>query len=92
MVRHERGKFLEPEVRDLREHFALARNAVGHDDVEGGNAVAGDEQEAVAEVEDFADLAGADFFDAGQVELENRGVVHRAENKVPRPKFKVQSL
>src|SRR5665213_3429315 len=91
MIRHERGKFLKPEMRDLREHFAFARNAVGHDDVEGGDAVAGDEQEAVAEVEDFADFAGANFFDAGQIKLENRCVVHRAKNKVRRPKFKVQS-
>ena len=83
MIRHERGKFLEPEMRDLREHFAFARDAVGHDDVEGGDAVAGDEQEAVAEVKDFADLAGADFFDAGQIELENGFVIHRAENKDP---------
>jgi len=61
-------------MRDLREHFALARNAVGHDDVEGGDAVAGDKQKTVAEVENFADFAGADFFDAGQVEVENRCV------------------
>src|ERR1017187_3202012 len=91
MIRHERRKFLKPEMGNLREHLALARNAVGHDDVEGGDAVAGDEQEAVAEVEDFADLAGANFFDAGQVELENRCVVHRAKNKVRRPKFKAES-
>src|ERR1035437_2292508 len=91
MVRHERRKFLKPEMRDLCEHFAFARDAVGHDDVEGGDAVAGDEQEAVAEVIDFANLAGADFFEAGQIELENRGVVHRAKNKCPRAKFKVQS-
>ena len=71
MVGHERGEFLEPEMRNLREHLALARNAVGHDDVEGGDAVAGDEQQPVAEVEDFAHLAAAEFFDAGQVELEN---------------------
>ena len=75
MIRHERGKFLKPEMRDLREHFALARNAVGHDDVKGGDAVAGDEQEAFAEVIDFADFAGADAFDAGEIELEN-GCVH----------------
>ena len=61
MIGHERGKFLEPEMRDLREHFAFARNAVGHDDVEGGDAVAGDEQKTVAEVKEFADVAGADF-------------------------------
>ena len=66
-----------------------ARDAVGHDDVEGGNAVAGDEQEAVAEVIDFADLAGADFFEAGQVELENR-FVHGAKNNDSSPKFKAE--
>ena len=86
MVRHERGKFLKPEMRNLREHLALARNAVGHDDVEGGNAVAGDEQEAVAEVEDFADFAGADFFDAGQIELQN-WFVHGARKIIFRPEF-----
>ena len=65
---------------NLREHFALARNAVGHDHVEGGDAVAGDEQKTVAEVEDFADFAGADFFDAGQIELQN-GFIHGAKVK-----------
>ncbi len=89
MVRHERGKFLEPEMGNLREHFAFVRNAVGHDDVEGGDAVAGDEQEAVAEVKDFADFAGADFFDAGQIELQN-WFVHGAKNKVPGTKFKAE--
>ena len=58
-------------MRNLREHFAFARDAVGHDDVEGGDAVAGDEQKTVAEVEDFADFAAADFFDAGQIELQD---------------------
>jgi hypothetical protein len=78
-------------MRNLREHFALARNAVGHDDVEGGDAITRDEQETVAEVEDFADFAGADFFDAGEIELQNGYVVHRAKNKDSGPKFKVQS-
>jgi hypothetical protein len=69
MIWHECGKFLEPEMRDLREHFAFARNAVGHDDVEGGDAVAGDEQKTVAKVKDLANFAGADFGDAGEIEL-----------------------
>ena len=81
----------EPEMRNLREHLALARNAVGHDDVEGGNAVAGDEQQAVAEVEYLADLAAPDFFDARQIELQNRFVCHARIIKFPVPKFKVQS-
>ncbi len=70
MVRHERGKLLEPEMGNLREHLALARDAVGHDDVEGGDAVAGDEEVGVAEIENLADLAALDLRDAGQIELE----------------------
>src|SRR5271168_2874557 len=58
-------------MRNLREHFALARNAVGHNDVEGGNAVAGDQQKAIAEVKDFTDFSRAHFFDARQLELQN---------------------
>ena len=69
MVRLERRRLREPEIGNLREHLALARNAVGHDDVEGREAVAGDEQQPVAEVEDFAHLAALEFFDAGQFEL-----------------------
>ena len=76
-------------MRNLREHLALARDAVGHDDIEGGNAVAGDEQQAVAEVEDFADFAAAEFFDAGQIELQNWFVSMRG--KILSPKSKVQS-
>jgi hypothetical protein len=67
-------------MRDLREHGAFVRDAVGHDDVEGGNAVAGDEQETVTEVKHFADFAGADFFYAREVELQN-GFVHGVSMK-----------
>ena len=49
----------------LREHLAFARDAVGHDAIEGRDAVGGDEQEGVAEIEDLADLAGLEFRDAG---------------------------
>ena len=64
MVRLERFGLREPEIRNLREHLAFARNAVGHDDVESREAVGGDEQQAVAEVEDFAHLAALELFDA----------------------------
>ena len=69
VVRLERFGLREPEIGNLREHLALARDAVGHDDVEGRDAVGGDEQQAVAEVEDFAHLAALEFFDARQFEL-----------------------
>ena len=61
---------------NLRQHFAFARNAVGHDDVEGGDAVGGDEQQTVAEIENLADLAAFHFLDSGQIKLENRFVWH----------------
>jgi len=64
------GKFAEPKVGEHRQHFAFARDAVGHDDVVGADAVAGEHEEAVAEVEHFADFAAADFGDAGEIELE----------------------
>ena len=69
MVRHQRGKSLEPEMRDLRQHLALARDAVRHDHVERRDAVARHEQKAVAQVEDLPDLSGTDFFDARQFQL-----------------------
>ena len=56
---------VEPEMGNLREHLALARNAVGHDAIEGGDAVGGYQQQAVAEIKHFADLAAFDFRDAG---------------------------
>ena len=64
------GEFVEPVVGEHREHFALARDAVGQDDVVGADAVAGEHQEAVAEVEHFANLAAADLGDTGEIELE----------------------
>ena len=51
------------------QHFALARDAVGHHDIVGADAVAGDHQEAVAEVEHFANLAAANLGDTGKIEL-----------------------
>jgi hypothetical protein len=71
MVGLERFGLREPEIGNLGEHFAFARDAVGHDDVEGGDAIAGDEQEAIAEVKDFADFAAADFLDARKFQLKD---------------------
>ena len=82
MVRHERGKLIEPEIRNLGEHLALTRDAVGHDDIKRRDAVAGDQQQPVAEVENLADLAAAQFLDAWQLEREDRFVIgiSHAEN------------
>ena len=59
MVGHEVGKALEPEFGDARQDLSLVGNLVGEDVVERRNAVAHDEQQAVAAVVDVADLAAA---------------------------------
>ncbi len=61
---------VEPEVGDLGEDFAFARDAIGHVDVEGRNAIGCDKEEILAEVKDFADFAGFDFFNPGQFKFE----------------------
>ena len=44
---HDVAELAEPEQRHLREQFALARDRLAHDHVEGRQAVAGDHQDAV---------------------------------------------
>src|SRR5688572_27780883 len=78
-------------MRELREHLSLARNAVGHDAIERGNTVCRDQQEGVAKVKDFADLAALEFLDAGQVELQQRCGRHVSKDEARGLKFKVQS-
>src|SRR5689334_3206702 len=75
----------------LRKHLALARDAVGHDAIERGNAIRCDEQEGVAEVKDLADLAALELLDAGQVELQQRCGRHVSKDEARGLKFKVQS-
>ena len=57
---------VEPELGDHVKDFTLVRDAVGHDDIKGRNAVGCDEEILVSEIVDFADLAGFEFFDSGQ--------------------------
>ena len=64
----DRVKVRKPERRDRREHRAFLRNGIGQDAVEGAEAIRGDEQQVIAEVEDFAHFAAGDFADAGKVE------------------------
>ena len=79
VVRLERFRLREPEIRNLREHLAFARNAVGHDHVEGRDAVGRDEEQTVAEIKDFADLAAFELLDAGQVQCQQRFGRHAAK-------------
>ena len=47
----------EPEVRDLRQHASLVRNARREDDVECGDAIRSDEQEVLVEVIDVTNFS-----------------------------------
>jgi len=75
---------------EICEHLALARNAVGHHAVKGGDAVRGGEEQPVAEIKHFANLAAFEFADAGQIELQN-WFVHRPEYGVRAARWKVES-
>ena len=88
VVRLERFRLREPEIGNLRQHLAFARDAVGHDDVEGGDAVGGDEEQAVAQIKYLPHLAAFEFFDARQIELQNRFVCHARIIKARRPQEK----
>jgi len=57
---------LEPEGGELCEDASLIGDAGGQDDVEGGYAVGGDDQEPVVQVVDVAHLAAGE---EGQAEL-----------------------
>ena len=55
---------VEPEFGNHIQHLALVGDAVGHDAIEGRNAVGGYEEVLVAKVVHFTNLAGLKFFDA----------------------------
>ena len=55
----------KPEMRELGQHLALARDAIGHDAIEGRNAVGSNKEQAVAQVEDFPHFAALQPGDAG---------------------------
>ena len=61
VVREDFADEVEPTQGDAGEKLALAGHAVGHDDIEGREAVGRDDEEVVAEIEDLAHLAGGDF-------------------------------
>lgn len=83
---------VKPEIGNLREDLAFARDAIRHDAIKGGNAVRGHEQQTVTQIKHFADLAAFKFADAGQIKLEKWLVQHTGNMRL-RPqtsKFKVR--
>src|SRR6266850_3645987 len=77
MVRLKRFGLGKPEVRDLRQDFAFARDSVRHDDFESRDAIRSDKKESVAEIKNFANLAALQFLNSGQFELEHCVISHR---------------
>src|SRR6266480_3125702 len=71
MVLHE-VEAPKPERGNLIQNGTLLRNRIGQDDVEGGQTIGRDKEERVAEIEDFADFAGAQFRNAGKFEIAQR--------------------
>jgi hypothetical protein len=73
MVRHDVPGACEPEIRDLREHAALAGNRVGHHDIEGTQAIGSDDQHVLlVDRVDVAHLALMDALQTGNVRFEHR--------------------
>ena len=76
VVGHDVLEFFKPEVGNLRKDFAFAGDGFGQDNVEGGQAVAGDHQHAlVVDFVEVADFAGVGFFQADVVHAALSGCV-----------------
>jgi hypothetical protein len=74
MVGHQRARAIEPEVADLAEHLALAGDRIGQHDIERGEPVGRDDEQAIAgQLEHVADLAAVPQRQAGKVGLEKGG-------------------
>jgi len=72
MVFDDRSRSLEPEFRDLGQDPSFIRDAGPEHVVEGGDPVAGDEQQIFAKIVDVADFAPSIRSPAGQRGVENR--------------------
>src|SRR2546422_116494 len=77
MVRLKARGLREPEIGNLRQHLAFARDAIRHDHVKGGDAVGGHEEQVIAQVENLAYLAALEFLNAGQVQVKQCLVRHK---------------
>ncbi len=67
MVGNDVFHLTEPECGNTGEHISLAGYSFVHDDVEGGYAVGGDDEEFIAQVIDVADLAAPGALQVGEV-------------------------
>ena len=83
VIRQNTVELVEPEVRESRQNLALAGDRVVQDDVKGGNAVRGHDEELVlANRVAFANLAAVDLF-------QRRDVCFRKTGHVCTPKLEM---
>jgi hypothetical protein len=59
---------IEPKGGNLVEHCAFVRNRIGQDHVKCGDAIGDDEEQCLAQVEHFAHLAAAQFFNSVKID------------------------
>ncbi len=59
---------LEPERGNLIQHCAFVWNRIGKDHVKGGDSIRDDKEQGVAEIEHFAHLAAAQFFNSVKID------------------------
>src|SRR5438067_3578056 len=58
----------KPKCRKLIQNCAFVRNRVRQNNIKGRETVGRDEQQSVAEVEDFAHFSAAQFFKSGEID------------------------
>ena len=71
-MRHEIAEMIEPERRELREHFALVGNARPEHVVERRDAIGRDDEQVLAEIVDVADFAAPRERETGEIRFEER--------------------
>lgn len=70
MIWEPRFGLIEPEVGNLGENLSFQWDAIGKDTVKGGDAICGDEQQGVAEIEYLANFAGPEFRETRQIDCQ----------------------
>ena len=81
MIRLKRFRFREPKIRELRQHLSFARNSVRHHYVESRDAVRRYKEQAVPQIKNFPDLPALQFFDARELQLQQRVAWHGGNMK-----------
>ena len=67
MVGNDVFQQIEPEERKLRKDFSLVGNGSGHYDIEGGEAVSGNDEEFVSSIVDVAHFAASGGSDSRKI-------------------------